>query len=542
MSESSTWLRLVRGQTGPCLYHSNGFKQILDGMHSPTTKYPSLALMLGGKRKNSALKELLAQNKVQTKLDSNLNIRIDNRTLHSTFPVLVADCDPHMCHLDVLRPDLPALPITWATSDDRDISDIILSQLIFLFTDVICIFAADAGGLEGVLTLLTTWALYGPGSTLPLRPHVLVVIESGVSRVSDDLRERDFLEGLFKQSGVSGTYASVHILTLPGATVAISTRLRDGILRRLDIARHERSEHRLLFSAAHFNRMFDLAVNHRCQSKMVRFDFIRASRVGNDVGTEYAAHLARFFMLLEGHLEDSQASFLASSMLMDAYPPNMHGNVSSWSCISVLTSLLVFDPVSVFRTLYQGPCLQALGMTIKDSIELYKRCHLVESHFARLFEQFDCALKPTRFIHKETLNQAGTWLTGAQSNNLCLCCLRRRPQHHFSCHAICDVCVEIFGRPVDGSESQYSFERCLVCKHPQAIHVNLLPKTATVRALAIDGGGVRVVIPLQILILLQDLLAGHLTVKDLFDVAMGSSSGTWTLSIFRGPELTCSRM
>lgn len=155
----------------------------------------------------------------------------------------------------------------------------------------------------------------------------MVVTESGLSRVSDDLRETDFLDGLFQQSGVSDIYASVHILTLPDTTVSISTRLRDGILRKLDTARHQRSEHRLLFSAVHFNKLFDLAVNHRCQSKMVKFDFIRASRMGYDVGTEYAAHLGRFMAILEGRLEDSQASFVASSMLMDACPPNMHGNV-----------------------------------------------------------------------------------------------------------------------------------------------------------------------------------------------------------------------
>jgi hypothetical protein len=57
------------------------------------------------------------------------------------------------------------------------------------------------------------------------------------------------------------------------------------------------------------------------------------------------------------------------------------------------------------------------------------------------------------------------------------------------------------------------------------VRVQLLPKTTAVRAVTIDGGGVRGVIPLCMFSAMQTMLGDDCPLADLVDVSFGSSSG-----------------
>lgn len=54
--------------------------------------------------------------------------------------------------------------------------------------------------------------------------------------------------------------------------------------------------------------------------------------------------------------------------------------------------------------------------------------------------------------------------------------------------------------------------------------IDVLPPTMNPTILAIDGGGVRGVIPLEFLILIQENL-GSCALQDLIDLSIGTSSG-----------------
>ena len=112
-----------------------------------------------------------------------------------------------------------------------------------------------------------------------------------------------------------------------------------------------------------------------------------------------------------------------------------------------------------------------------------------------------------------------------KSNDTCLVCLGRPPELVLSCgHATCIICFQRFGELVPGHHSRYTIPRCTLCG-TGAVTKDIRPPTAGVRVLSIDGGGVRGVAPLEYLSVIQSILNNSCKVQDLFDLAVGTSSG-----------------
>ena len=72
-----------------------------------------------------------------------------------------------------------------------------------------------------------------------------------------------------------------------------------------------------------------MAVAHTEASMSQPFDFILASRRGNDIEPDVVHYLSRF-MRAGRDLQvlcDALMTSVASSILLDAYPPKMHGKI-----------------------------------------------------------------------------------------------------------------------------------------------------------------------------------------------------------------------
>jgi hypothetical protein len=331
MSEQSLeWLRLVGGNSAPLVHHDWRLSQIQEQLRKPATKYPSVVMFLGRERKDAALHLLFPQNR--SSVGYGIRLQADNWTLYSHHPILVADCDPHLTPMqsETSRHFREEIAIRWATGGDLHVLDVFLARLFFPFVDVICMFADDMGGMQAVRTTLTTWATLGAGaSSLKCRPRVLVVAETEeVSILHDMLEEDDFLSGLLHNQEVRATFAEdPRLLHLPSQPPPCSARfrpLKEEILRALDLARQERRELGCLFSAAHLDGFFDRALRSVCKSRDRTFDFAQAARGDLAVGHIYTSHLVTFLDLTDDQPLDSRMAFIASTILMDAYPTGVH--------------------------------------------------------------------------------------------------------------------------------------------------------------------------------------------------------------------------
>lgn len=118
------------------------------------------------------------------------------------------------------------------------------------------------------------------------------------------------------------------------------------------------------------------------------------------------------------------------------------------------------------------------------------------------------------------------WLS-IRSDDTCFTCLRRRQQYNLPCgHCICENCVRVFGRRSHEDPWLFDVDSCFFCGiTTSGVVVKILPPTAGIRVLTLDGGGVRGLTTLEFLRHLQDKLDLPYPVQENFDVVFGTGSG-----------------
>ncbi|THC89924.1 hypothetical protein EYZ11_010621 [Aspergillus tanneri] len=481
---SHDWLCLVQHAAGTFIHHNRCLSHVREQLISPQTQFPALTLFLGKGHKDVALRYVFPDNQI-TPGRSGLRLRLENRTLYGDHPILIADCDSHLTPLapEPVDGEREEIPIFWNIAADRNHLDILLSRLLFLFVDVVCIFADDVGGLDAVRAELTRWAALGRNvSSLDHRPRVLVVADSnGASVTQDILEESDFLFQLLRSPDVPEVFATPNLLQLRTGNLSGAARfleLKDELLKALDLSRRDRRQDGLLFSAAHMDEYFNHALHHVCRTPQQPFDFVRSSKRNAGRDMDHSFHLKEFLGLTSVQEWEYQAAYIASTLLVDAYRPGSH----------------FFNPAAIFDSFYRESCqaaITAVGMAPSN-------CQLIEFYLARFHKRLQLGQGPSRRIHKTNLVQWQNLLVGIRTAG--------------------------FGHPVEGAEYQYHIDCCVLCQSPSINVINVLPCTAPVRAITIDGGGVRGFIPLRFLQHIQLQLGAQFPVQDLVDVAFGTSS------------------
>jgi hypothetical protein len=190
----------------------------------------------------------------------------------------------------------------------------------------------------------------------------------------------------------------------------------------------------------------------------------------------------------------------------------------------------------MFKKLYKNSCLAAFLRFYGAGDLAERQCDKVEQKFCISFRKFsEWALEnedaSSSMLHATTSYATSILWSTLKSQKTCLYCLVRAPQHVVTCgHAICDVCVKIFGKGVLGEEQKYTLPECILCWRG-SLTALIKPPTCGVRILGIDGGGTRGVVPLEFLLLLQQTLGNDCVLTDFFDYTIGTSAGKLHLNI-----------
>jgi patatin-like phospholipase/acyl hydrolase len=160
--------------------------------------------------------------------------------------------------------------------------------------------------------------------------------------------------------------------------------------------------------------------------------------------------------------------------------------------------------------------------------------HLQEDLKAKLSYRKEDASQIAATIHRDKVVQVfyrrvsngASVLDEFDSHTVCLCCLFEAPEHPLPCgHVLCTPCVKLYGFshgpneiemyncPLEGNTVRHSWT------------IRLKPKSAGVRILTLDGGGMRGIVELEILRALEQAMNIQIPIQSFFDLIVGTSTG-----------------
>jgi hypothetical protein len=307
-------------------------RQILTAVEEPNSQHPLVQVFVGSATKAQALRALYPRN------NTGRHAKVGLARMHfadfKPQPNILIETSTSLGSL-VQPPSTKSLhryPIqdSYARSFD-DIRDLLFRRSILPLADTVCLFAADLGGVEGIRTLLAAWGrapVISPDGSASVHARFIIVL-TGSHGIPGAVQE---IETTLTKVAVPAIAAALTVIDLQDRNKLSPTiefePLRQCLSLELGKAHTTRSRAHLLFSAVHLEWIFRKSLSHVAQSPATPFNCIVSCRPERLKSDERAAqHLECFLRIIgESRLRtDALAVFVASAFLMDAYPPNMHG-------------------------------------------------------------------------------------------------------------------------------------------------------------------------------------------------------------------------
>ena len=330
-----TWLQILDAKE-PALSDTGRLARLLRELQNPAQQEPTLIFFVGRKAKDEALRAVFPWNNVKKGgRDGIASLRVDTTTIQSRHPILFAESDPSSSATSQSETLLSChrsrtYPIQWAANGLDNIFDLVHGRLFCMFADVWCIFADDFTNFEEVVARLEAWTSFGKPSDQmdSVRPSVIIVKKgkgSSPSATYDLLERLDVELSLLQREFVEffSTIIVLHLADEQISSISRHRRLKELIRRQVATQRQLRQSHGCSYSAIHMSHFFTEAVSHTARTVDERYNFLLAAR-HKIVHT--TAFLAEFFQFCVRHhvTNDAAFAYVASTMLVDAYPRGMH--------------------------------------------------------------------------------------------------------------------------------------------------------------------------------------------------------------------------
>lgn len=182
-TEEIGWLDVGAGDgTTFTLLDHGRLERVIAELVEPRSQYPALCAFLGTKWKDTSLRQLYPLNNIKRRdSEAAVRLRYDIGSWGTSRPIFLADgdlsCKPYP-HSNMRKHIKEEQSIMWNKTSAMTILHAVWACLVFLFADVICIFADDFPDLSHVAGFLTDCLKLGSASSLPIpvRPRVIIVL------------------------------------------------------------------------------------------------------------------------------------------------------------------------------------------------------------------------------------------------------------------------------------------------------------------------------------------------------------------------------
>ncbi|BCR99929.1 patatin-like phospholipase family protein [Aspergillus luchuensis] len=513
------WLDLTQDATGSSLVDTGRMNEIVQYMSHPATQYPSLISFVGNHNRMLALRSLFPHNNVLRRSSAGvIRLHLSITTAHTEYPIWFAESrlqDLRVvgeCSKPPGKDGVHRYSVNRTQFPTTDVTGSLLTRLVFPWMHVVCFFVDGLAGLERTKSLLEAFRsrIQAGASSAPVRMRVIVVLTKPTAVYKADPVE--VLQAV--RSVTDPDHVSLSVVDLRGrhrlSGPALFAPLQRQVLDELQLSRTERLQRGLLFSAVHQAFLWHRSLQGSLDSTARRVDCLRLSRERLPVSGTFSEGLTELLVQsrkLKCPFQELY-SFMASALLMDAYPPGMHQ----------------FRPDYVFDTLYRDLCGSA-WRTAGDP-DGSGHSDAIRSYFAEQFRRLS-PVHTSRAIRQDELIRFGRRWSALTLPTACVFCLGRWAEHQTPCrHGICDTCVTMLGQRARGVEYHRDLAQCPLCQGALQLTVCQLPPTKRPVVLALDGGGIRGMVTLGLLRALEQRLAGAITLPEIPDLTAGTSVGS----------------
>lgn len=319
----------------PSLVNPHRMDRLVDSLPDPSQQKPLLVACAGNKQKKLALEQLFPANdpRQRDRRPALCRIYTDALTSHLANPIFFMDIDPD-CDPPIQDTHLHCHQ-SQAFSFHKDRSSahfgaVLTKQLLLPFIDVLCVFAEDVGGCNGVLQHLKSWALANIEGTETQVPTRLVVVLSPSDDAEQAKQESTRFAESFYAFGLGQLFPNIRVETTSSLPLrnARYIPLRDIVLGPvLEAALEARTERMHLFSGLHLASLFSQRLAQTAKHPRRSFCPLLASRQGIPALSHFVECVIAFLHAAHHHdlAYDAVASLIGTSLLMQAYPPSAHG-------------------------------------------------------------------------------------------------------------------------------------------------------------------------------------------------------------------------
>ncbi|KAJ6016582.1 hypothetical protein N7540_011173 [Penicillium herquei] len=489
----AVWLDLVEDNGDWTAVETGRMESLVRELPFPQRQQPSLIYFAGNSNRIKALKAVFPHNNVTRKGPAGLvRLHLGLHTEHTDNPILLAESslgvEKGIGDSSWLN-RLPCEHRKWTIAEARHVSRSALQQdvkrqLLLPWTQMVCLFLDSDGDFRAAESLFgqPSRPLTVGSMRIPSYMQVVVVLSKPGSQAS--ITEKcASLEQLIHSS----KFAVVDIRKRSALSDPVAfDPLRQMIFDKLPgIEAQERSSHRR-FSASHLSALWRAGLeSYKFSSEEPHIDLLSTARSNFPTNPSMSDRLCEAVQILKssGYEEDDVDDFFASAFLMDAYPPEMHG----------------FAPPLVFSTLYG-----------KDHLQIWRED--LRGHWQGILSRFE-----------KIFTQIGDQSRSAAIRQGILGRLFGLKQEHMlPCqHALCDTCIVIFGKMSPRDEYHTTIAECPICSQEANITVRQLPPTKQPVILSLDGGGVRGIVQLGLLRVLERRVG--IPIASLPDLCVGTS-------------------
>lgn len=332
------WLDLVSDSTGWTLVDTGRLDDLIQGMSHPNTQFPSVVYFAGNGSRIKALRALFPYNNITRRGSAGLaRLHLSTRTANTEHPLLlvesslssvsgVGECDLRRWASDNLR--------RYHILQDRsrrvfEIQQQVISQMLLPWTNLFCVFVDTHSEIRNACQLLKK---HHRTVTIGSEPtadsmHIVIVLTATQDSEIDDISE---VSHEFESAGITGV--DITILDLRDryelSPTAAFEPLRSLIQNGTRDIRAERSRQGLSFSATHLNTLWTRTLRLEIgSSDATLLDCLEVAREHHRLHNIERECLFEFINQANCHAysQDGIHNFIASALLMNAYPPGMHG-------------------------------------------------------------------------------------------------------------------------------------------------------------------------------------------------------------------------